>query len=119
VAVQSADPAQPNLAILPAWQTGLTVAVVAGQETPEWQGWKAIKNHQQGEYAPAPTALVEWQARRQVRLVTVLYPTPAGETCPIRAVSAPPDLWGLTVHLTLVDGQTISLNETDYADKEN
>ena len=64
LSVRSADRGQPNLALIPSETTNMSVRVVSGQETPEFQGWKAIKNHQQGEYVPTPTAIYEWAVAR-------------------------------------------------------
>ena len=87
--VRGADEGKPNLAIVPAKEAGFQVRVVSGQEQPEFQGWWAVKNHQQGEYEPTPTALYECAIHGPTRLVTLLYPTPAGQACPVAAVSAP------------------------------
>jgi hypothetical protein len=103
-----------NLALLPAAADGLSVALAAGQELPEWQGWVAIKDHQQGQYAPTPTALYELAFSTPLRLVTVLYPTPAGEACPVQAVEAPTDTDAAAIHLVLADGSTIDLSEDAY-----
>jgi hypothetical protein len=103
-----------NLALLPAAADGLSVALVAGQELPELQGWMAIKDHQQGQYAPTPTALYELAFSTPLRLVTVLYPTPAGEACPVQAVEAPTDTDAAAIHLVLADGSTIDLSEDAY-----
>ena len=111
--VRSADAGQPNLAIIPAPAAGLTVRVVSGQETPEFQGWKAIKNHQQGEYAATPTALYEWTVAGPARLVTLLYPTRAGAACPVAAVSASPDVAATAIQLALADGAVISIDEAE------
>ena len=111
LSVRSADAGVANLAIIPAQATGLTIAVVSGQEAPEWQGWKAIKNHQQGEYAATPTAIYEWTGRGPTRLVTLLYPLRAGETSPVTAVNASSDIAGLAIRLTLANGETATLSE--------
>ncbi|MCC9075634.1 heparinase II/III family protein [Litorilinea aerophila] len=111
VAIASQDPETANLTIVPARLAGLTARVVAGQEEPEWQGWKAILNHQQGQYAPAPTALVEWQAQGPVRLVTLLYPTRAGEECPVVGVEADGDVAATQVRVHLADGEVVALDE--------
>ena len=92
LSVRSADRGQPNLALIPSQTTGMSVRVVSGQETPEFQGWKGIKNHQQGEYVPTPTAIYEWAVRGPARLVTLLYPTRPGETCPVAAVTRSSDV---------------------------
>jgi hypothetical protein len=113
--VQSLDPDQPNLAILPARQKGLSAQVVLGQETPEWQGWKAIKHHQQGEYALTPTAVYEWTVSGPARLVTALYPTRPGAACPIQSVSASADVANSSIRLALADGSVLDLDEADFA----
>jgi len=66
----------------------MSVRVVSGQEAPEWQGWKGIKNHQQGEYMPTPDRDLRVDRRGPARLVTLLYPARPGETCPVAAVHA-------------------------------
>jgi hypothetical protein len=116
--VRGADHGQPNLTILPAQTTDLTVRLVSGQETPEFQGWKAIKNHQQGEYVATPTALYEWTVvdattAGPARLVTLLYPTRAGAACPVAAVRASSDVAATAIQLTMLDGATINLDEKD------
>jgi hypothetical protein len=85
--------------------------VVSGQEAPEWQGWVAIKNHQQGEYAPTPTAIYEWTVAGPARLVTLLYPTRPGETCPLAAVNASTDVAARDIRLSLLDGKVAVLDE--------
>jgi len=111
LSVRSADAGVANLAIIPAQAAGLTVAVVSGQEAPEWQGWKAIKNHQQGEYAATPTAIYEWTCCGPARLVTLLYPLRASETRPVTAVNASSDIADLEICLTLANGGTATLSE--------
>jgi hypothetical protein len=109
--VRSADGGQPNLTILPAQTAGLTVRVVSGQETPEFQGWKAIKNHQQGEYVVTPTAIYEWTVTGPARLVTLLYATRAGAACPVAAVSASSDVAAKEIRLSLRGGAVVVLDE--------
>jgi hypothetical protein len=111
LAVHSTDAGQSNLSIVPAALPGLGVDLVSGQESPEWQGWIAVKHHQQGEYAPAPTAVYRLQAAGPVRLVTVLYPTRAGEACPIYALEASSDVDETRIGLRLTDGSAIGLSE--------
>ncbi|MGH2558822.1 MAG: alginate lyase family protein [Thermomicrobiales bacterium] len=112
---QSCDPGEPNLTILPADLAGIGVETVRGQESPEWQGWKAIKDHQQGQYVGTPTAIYRWSAAGPVRLVTLLYPTRAGETCPVRAVSAEASDNETVVAFTLADGGQVVLDEIEFA----
>lgn len=114
VAVHSQADETANLSILPAGAEGLSVELVAGQETPEWQGWVAIKDHQQGQYAPTPTARYELAFSAPVRLVTLLYPTPPGEECPVRTVEAGTSVDATGIRLTLADGSTVELSEEDY-----
>ena len=89
----------------------MSVRVVSGQETPEFQGWTAIKNHQQGEYVPTPTAIYEWTVAGPARLVTLLYPTRPGETCPVAAVNASSDVAATDIRLSLLDGEVVVLDE--------
>lgn len=114
LAIHSRDDGAANLAILPAVLPTLRSSMVRGQSSPEWQGWRAIKNHQQGEYAPTPTAVYHLEAAGPVRLVTVLYPMRPGETCPIQAVDAGADAEKTRVHLRLIDGTTIHVSEDDF-----
>lgn len=113
--VASTDDWQPNLTIIPANVPQLGVSLVTGLELPEWQGWKAIRNHQQGEYAPTPTAIYQLTAEGPVRLVTLLYPTPAEEDCPVREVVAAGEADATAIQLVLTSHETVSLDETDLA----
>ena len=113
-AVQSCDPDSPNLSILSAPRDGLSATTVSGQESPEWQGWKTIEDHQQGQYAPAPVAVYEWTASGPVRLVTLLYPTRAGEACPVIAVDGGAKASDQDVRLALADGGHVDLSEADF-----
>jgi hypothetical protein len=114
LAAASQDQEAANLTILAAAIPGLELSLVAGQETPEWQGWKSIKDHQQGEYTPAPTAVYAWHAAGPSRLVTLLYPTRPGERCPVVALEADPDPRATGVRLRLDNGRAINLDERDF-----
>ncbi len=114
VSVQSRDAQQANLSIIPSAPLGLGLALVMGQEFPEWQGWKAIKDHQQGQYAPIPTACYQLRATGPVRLVTLLYPTRAAELCPVRAVGATADVHDTTLRLRMADGEELVLDEAEF-----
>lgn len=109
------DAGEPNLTIVPAGIDGLRIAIVAGQESPEWQGWKATRHNAQGPYEPAPTAVYEWTVAGPARLVTLLYPTAPGAACPVRAVSAAPDPAASAVRLTLADGGAVDVDEENLA----
>lgn len=113
LAVSSVDTAQPNLTVLPAVQTGLDVKIIQGQESPEWQGWKSIKHHQQGEFAPTPTAIYEWETG-SARLVTLLYPTRPNQDFPIQSISASANLEDQAITLVFKDGSQLTLNELDF-----
>jgi hypothetical protein len=89
----------------------LAVSVVSGQESPEWQGWKTIKEHQQGQYAPAPAVVYALESGGSVRIVTCLYPTRAGEICPVRTVQAGSEVTDVDLRLVLADGSELSLDE--------
>jgi len=84
---------------------------VSGQESPEWQGWKTIKEHQQGQYAPAPAVVYALASHRSLRLVTCLYPTRLGATCPVRAVEAGSEVTDVDLRLILADGTELELGE--------
>ncbi len=108
------SPGGPALTITPSAAPELRLAIVAGQESPEWQGWRSTKNNKQGPYAPAPTAVYEWTATGPARLVTLLYPTTPGERCPVATVTAAPDPADTAIGLTLTDGRTVALDEADF-----
>jgi hypothetical protein len=94
-----------NLTIIAAPLPALALTLVTGQEAPEWQGWKSIKDNQQGEYVPTPTAVYSWAATGPSQLITLLYPTRPGENCPVVALEAGPD--GAGVRLRLRDGRVV------------
>jgi len=108
------DRGGPGLTLLAAGPPGLRLAIVAGREEPEWQGWKAVKNNQQGEYAPAPTAVYTWTGAGPARLVTLLYPTRPGETCPVGALSAAAAIGATALSLSLAEGRALDLDEADF-----
>jgi hypothetical protein len=109
----SDDHGTANLTIVASAVPSLKLSLVAAQETPEWQGWKSINDHQQGEYAPAPTAVYTWRAAGPSRLVTLLYPTRPGERCPVMALEADSDPDATGVRLRLDDERVIELDERD------
>jgi hypothetical protein len=109
----TADAGLPNLSVVPARQVGLALTVVRGQEAPEFQGWMAIKNHQQGEYAPIPTLVYEREISAPTRLVTLLYPTRPGEACLVKAVLASTNVTDLDILLSLGDCEALELVEAE------
>ena len=104
----------PGLTIVPSAPADLRLAIVAGQESPEWQGWQATNNNMQGPYRPAPTAVYEWAATGPARLVTLLYPTAPGEHCPVMTVTASTDSAETRISVTLADGRTVELDEANF-----
>ncbi|MBN1874394.1 MAG: alginate lyase family protein [Anaerolineae bacterium] len=109
--VHSFDCDRPNLTVITPHLPGLSLTLVSGQKTPEWQGWKAIKNHQQGEYTPTPTALFAWETQGPVRLVTLLYPTRPGQTCPVTHIHASPAISATDIQFILAEGDIIKIDE--------
>jgi hypothetical protein len=103
-----------NLCVLSAERAGMEVEVVSGQESPEWQGWRTIKEHQQGQYAPAPAAVYKLETAGSVRLVTALYPMRPGETCPVRAIQAGREVTDVDLTLVLKNGRELSLSEHEW-----
>lgn len=114
LAIRGRDPEGPTLTIVTAPAPGLALRLAQGEEEPEWQGWKAVGGHQQGEFAPAPTALYQIAAAGPLRLVTLLYPARRGERCPVVALAADPAPDATTIALTLESGDTLSLDERDF-----
>jgi hypothetical protein len=112
--VRTDDAGWANLSIIAASEPPPSVSIVSGQEWPEWQGWMTIKNRAQGQYAPQPVAIFDVAVSKPVRLVTVLYPTPAGAACPIAAVSAAADVAATSIRLALADGHAVELDETTF-----
>ena len=110
----SRDEGQANLTLLAAPPHGadLSLSVVQGQTEPEWQGWTALASFQ-GQYAAIPTAVYRLSAGGPVRLVTLLYPTPPGATCPVASVAASADPVATSVVLTLTSGATLTLTEEE------
>jgi hypothetical protein len=107
----SNDIGQPNLAVIPAQAANLLPGVVCGQAEPEWQGWKSIKNSQQGEFTPTPTVLCEGVITGPTRLVTLLYPTPANQTCPVSGVAAARGVDAVRVEIQLGNGEILVVEE--------
>lgn len=99
LAVRTEWAAQANLTVIPWRRGGLGAAVVKGQEDPV-QGWA---NH---PWRPVPTAVYTWKGSGPCEAAWVLWPTPAGEACPVRGVSAERSGTSLQVSVTMADGRT-------------
>lgn len=80
----SAGGEQAGMTLMAASQTPLTVQVVKGVEEEPVQGWA------QSPWHAIPTALYHWEANQPTRVTYVMYPTAAGETCPVKEVRALP-----------------------------
>lgn len=112
--VRTTTPGEANVTLLAAGPPGLSTTIISGRTEPEWQGWKSIKEHLQGQYAATPTASSEFSAAGPVRLVTVLYPSARDADCPITEVVADPAVDATTVTLRLASGQTVTVDEADW-----
>jgi hypothetical protein len=111
----SSDVEQPNLAVVPAQEAGLALRVITGQAEPEWQGWKSIKNCQQGEFTPTPTAVCEGVIVGPTRLVTLLYPVPADSPCLVSGVAAARAVDAVKIEIQLINGEIRVVDERDPA----
>jgi len=72
-----------NLTILPLAGADLTVSVISGQETPVVQGWMPFAPY---KCRPIPTPIFETTRSGPTSLAYVIYPTKAGEKCPVEKV---------------------------------
>lgn len=106
--------AETGLAIVAAAIPDLTHDTVSGQESPEWQGWRALDHDVQGHYESTPTAIQRWSRAGPTRLVTLLYPVPPDAQCPIQTIAAAEDITDTRLTLTLSNGTQIDLEERDF-----
>ncbi|NOU71281.1 hypothetical protein GC098_07570 [Paenibacillus sp. LMG 31458] len=104
----------PNLTLMTNRMENLAGKIVQGQTEPEWQGWKNTDTFAQGAYAPTPTVIYDLTAEGPVRAVTLLFPTNAGEKCPVAEVEASGDVRDRQIRLNLLNGQSIVIDENDY-----
>jgi hypothetical protein len=72
-----------NLTILPLASADLSVRVISGQETPVVQGWMPFAPY---KCRPIPTPIFETTRSGPTSLAYVIYPTKAGEKCPVEKV---------------------------------
>ncbi len=112
--VSSTDANQPNITIIAANHPSLSLTIATAQEEPEWQGWKSPAHGRQGSELPAPTPTYHWNSADPQRIITLLYPTPAGASCPVKRVTADSDVTATAFGLNLADGDMVELNEADY-----
>ena len=112
--VVSRDQGEPNIALYCAGPETQRLEVVSGREEPEWQGWRAIETHQQGEHAPTPTAVYSGRFGEPTRIVTVLIPVKPGEQSVITGVSAGTNVDKTTVELGVRTGERVVLDERSF-----
>ena len=94
-----------------AWSNGET-SIIAGQETPEWQGFIATGT-KQGMYRAVPCVDTKVNANA-VRIVTVLAPYQAGAQCKrLVGVKASLDAADMDITLVFDDGSEWALNEEE------
>ena len=93
-----------------AWSNGET-SIIAGQETPEWQGFIATGT-KQGMYRAVPCVDTKVKANK-VRIVTVFAPNKEGDAQAKHLVSvkASTDLADAAITLTFDDGSEWTLDE--------
>jgi hypothetical protein len=112
---RTVEPDAANLTIVAAAMPDLALELVLGQTEPEWQGWRSTAHNTQGTDVPTPTAIYSWRAVGLALLVTALYPTRAGASCPIEAVRYEERAGGaLAVLLILADDETVTLPVTAW-----
>lgn len=88
---------------------GAGLTLTSGQESPEWQGWKAAGTTQ-GDFVPIFTLTVQVKAQN-CRVVTLLYPCADG--CPVAAIEASGSTDDTHVVLHLCDGSSLTYCEPD------
>ncbi|MFW5835857.1 MAG: alginate lyase family protein [bacterium] len=113
-ALYSDDVDEPNIALFCARPAGGHLEVVSGRESPEWQGWRSVGTHQQGEYEPTPTAVYSGRFQKPTRVVTVLSPVPAGRRSAIARVTAGTGMDDTVTELVLLDGSRVGLDESSF-----
>ena len=93
-----------------AWSNGET-SIIAGQETPEWQGFIATGT-KQGMYRAVPCVDTKVKANK-VRIVTVFAPNKEGDvkTKHLSGVKASTDLADTAITLEFDDGSVWTLDE--------
>ncbi len=84
LAVTGTDFCRPNLAIMPARKTGLSVAIVKGQETPFVQGWLPTVDY---TLRPIATPVFQRKISGQFLEPYLLLPIGAGEENPVLEAS--------------------------------
>jgi hypothetical protein len=112
--VSSINPGGANIMILPSQVKSLYVDIIKGQEKLEWQGWKPIKQKNQGQYIPSPTAAYKFNSIHPIRVVTLIHPTKPGENSPISKVEALEQVQDKSIRITLENGKQLFINEADY-----
>lgn len=103
LAVSSATPGEPNLALIPVSREGLELEIARGQREPYILGWAVSKNKEE-LVEPAPTVIYRKRAASPAVMQTVLWPMKAGQTQhpQVERIGEPGDG---AVKVTLPDGR--------------
>lgn len=105
--VQAETPNAPGLSILVSQEPDLKV--IKGQREPVLQGW--IARPEDNAAQEIPTLEVSWRSRRPTRMVTLLWPSPSGQICPIARIEADDDPAETQILLHFAEGEPIRLDE--------
>jgi len=103
LAVGSATPGEPNLALIPVSREGLELEIARGRREPFILGWAVSKNKKE-LVEPAPTVIYRKRGAMPAVMQTVLWPMKAGQTQRPRVerIGTPRDG---AVKVTLPDGR--------------
>lgn len=97
----------PNISIIPAAEEPLRARIACGEQEPVVQGWMPERLN---DYScrPIPTAVFSIAKAGETRIASVLYPTRAGEQCPVTSVRLLPS----GVSVSFADGRADLLLQT-------
>lgn len=85
--------------------------IISAQETPEWQGYRALST-KQGDYAPTPTFTITVRGK-EIRTVTLLYPDKAGCSF-IKEIKAGKEISDKTISIYLQDNICLNYSEDEF-----
>ena len=108
--VMTLDEDGKNIMVKAADQPGLKLAIISGEEEPEFQGWLPVGKGLQGEYAPCPTLKYTIASEQSLRIVTILYPVKQ-EICTVQSIEASYEIEDKEIRLILKSGQIIGIQE--------
>jgi hypothetical protein len=101
------DEGQPNLMIVPLLADGLEVRSASAQTEPELLGWN-VRKDLDPQYVPCTTVLHTRKGGGDQRFLTLLLPTKAGVTNPVRSIERPSTT---EVVVTLTDGRRLRIKD--------